>query len=115
MKELKEKAKVFEETGSNYYTEKIPVFEQGLNEIKETEYTPIEVHRIEKAFEEIDDEDYLRENPMPGLLRAISVLGEIHKIPDDVVKCVKEKVENDKYKFSHKFSKGEDCPIIKPL
>ena len=89
--------------------------EFGFEDIKETEYTSLEIEKIERAFESSkgNESDY---DALPGLLRAIRVLGKIHNIPEETVECMREKVKNDTYKFSYKFRTNNNvtnsCPVV---
>jgi hypothetical protein len=97
----------------------------GWEEIESTEYTLNEIERIERAFERLKGNQYAqveKPNTRLGLMRAIKVLGDIHEIPEETVQCMQEHVENNTYKFSHRFSNKrnnnpnlESCPVVKPL
>ena len=99
------------------------IIKNGLAEMRKTEYSLLEIEKIERAFENADqygnyNHDGQRGEVKDGLIRAIGVLGEIHKIPKKTVKCMQEHVENKTYKFSYKFEKAKKrnaCPIVKPL
>lgn len=110
----------------------------SIREINKTEYTVDEVEKIERAFEDVDengkyphqtmhpiDENGNYINPRRGatiesICRAIDALGEIHKVPEKSLICMKDHVINGTYKFSYSFkskkakTKGA-CPVIKPL
>jgi hypothetical protein len=94
----------------------------GLKEIRSTEYNVNEVERIERAFENVSkdgtyDHNGKRGDAKDGLLRAITVLGKIHDIPNSTVKCMKDHVKKGTYKFSYKFEHnyGDTCPTVLPL
>ncbi len=94
----------------------------GLKEIRSTEYSIDEVELIERAFENLDrNGDHVGKagEVKSGLLRSVGVLGKIHQIPSDTVKCMKDHIRKGTYKFSYKFKESDsyygDCPVVKPL
>jgi hypothetical protein len=91
---------------------------KGFDDIKQTEYTPQEIEKIERAFEKQSHQEDDEMDSRPGLLRSIKVLGEIHNVPKNVIECMQDKVKTDTYKFSYKFRKKNkfmSCPTVKPL
>lgn len=93
------------------FSEDKPVtVEEAFKQIEKTGYTATEIERIEAAFEkhDINSETGLGINgrgshcddPLDGLLKAISVLGDIHEISTDTVECMKTKISNKTYKKS---------------
>lgn len=76
-----------------------------------TGYTINEIEKIEAAFEKIEiiNESIQErrsnrdEDPMDGLLKAVSVLGEIHEIPEETLHCMKEKIQTNTYTKSFEF------------
>lgn len=85
------------------HVESIKNSNSGLNLL---EYTPEEIERIEAAFEGVKNGEYpdygVRSASVSSLNKAISVLGKIHKIPTNTVKCIQEHVEKGTYKFTNK-------------
>jgi len=101
-----------------------------VGDIRKTEYSINEVEKIERAFEKVVDGEYVPQDAFgnkvdvkTGLMRAIKVLGKIHEVPAETVKCMIDHVNKGTYKFSYSFKKpkpsdsftNDSCPIVKKL
>lgn len=82
-------------------------------------YNALEIEKIEAAFEKCEINKFTKlgspnrganreDNPLEGLLRAVSVLGEIHEIPEEVLVCMKDKIQNKTYVKSFEFETPKD-------
>lgn len=82
----------------------------GFKQAELTGYTPNEIERIEAAFEKNEIRSCgigypergseKHSDPLQGLLNAVKVLGDIHEIPDETVRCMQDKIVTKNYKKS---------------